>query len=196
MSPAAPGTAGDDARSRFKDRVREWREQAIFQAVGELLVEEGCLSLTMDGVARRVGVAKGSLYLHAPTRNALVSQVLDRWAEDVPTPASSDPSGPLTAVCEALFSGVQHRDSARSPALPCCLHTSPCPHGWTARWRRVAEAYGLEPTPEIELIGQAVQALAATESVRSLVAEGRLADAGAIVTRFAAGYLAGAPAKG
>ena len=198
LSTASGDAAGSHARSRFKDRVREWREQAILQAVGELLVEAGCLRLTMDGVARRVGVAKGSLYLHAPTRNALVEQVLERWAEDVPTAAASEHPGPLTAVCEALFSGVQHGDSARSrsPALPCCLHTSPCPHGWSARWRRVAEAYGLEPTPEIELIGQAVQALAATQSVRSLVAEGRLAEAAAIVTRFAAGYLAAASTEG
>ena len=196
MSPAAPDTAGENARTRFKDRVRVWREQAILQAVGELLVEAGCIGLTMDDVARRVGVAKGSLYLHAPTRNALVSQVLDRWAEDVPPPPASGGPGPLTAVCEALFSGVQRGDSARSPALPCCLHTSPCPHGWDARWQRVAQAYGLDPSTEIELIGQAVQALGATQSVRSLVAEGRLTEAAAIVTRFAAGYVAGASAEG
>ena len=150
----------------------------------------------MDGVARRVGVAKGSLYLHTPTRDALVSRVLDRWAEDVPLSAPSDDPGPLTALCEALFSGVQRGDAAHSPALPCCLRTSPCPHGWGARWRRLVGSYGLELTPEIELIGQAVQALAATQSVRSLVAEGRLDEAGAIVTRFAAGYLAAAPAEG
>ena len=195
MSTASRGTAGGDARSRFKDRVREWREQAILQAVGELLSEQGCLALTMDDVARRVGVAKGSLYLHAPTRNDLVGQLLDRWADEVPVP-SEPPSGStqeaVPGICAALFSDVRRDESGPAPAFPCCLHTSPCPHGWVDRWSRLAEAYGLDHGDEAALIGEALQALAATKSVRALVDGGRLDEAAAIVTRFAEGFLSGA----
>ena len=184
--------AGEDARSRFKDRVREWREQAILQAVGELLLGQGCLALTMDDVARRVGVAKGSLYLHAPTRSDLVAQLLDRWMGEVPVPPEGPEAGApcaVTAICGALFSEVRRLESGPSPAFPCCLRTSPCPHGWVDRWSRLAEVYGLSPNDDVELIGEALQALSSTPSVQTLVAAGRLADARAIVSRFAEGFL-------
>ena len=70
--PGAPRPVGTNQKARFKDRVRQWREQAILQAVAELLVTEGCLSLTMDDVAKQVGIAKGSLYLHTTARSELV----------------------------------------------------------------------------------------------------------------------------
>ena len=192
MSSASQDTAGEDARSRFKDRVREWREQAILQAVGELLLEQGCLALTMDGVARRVGVAKGSLYLHAPTRSDLVAQLLDRWMGEVPMPSEPPKAGvpgALSGICSALFSEVRRLESGPSPAFPCCLHTSPCPHGWVDRWSRLAEAYGLDPNDEVVLIGEALQALSSTLSVQTLVAAGKLEEARAIVARFAEGFV-------
>ena len=199
MSTASQGTAGEDARARFKDRVREWREQAILQAVGELLLEQGCIALTMDDVARRVGVAKGSLYLHAPTRNDLVGQLLDRWTNDVPVPSEVPQGGTQQAVaeiCAGLFSGVVRNESGPSPAFPCCLHTSPCPHGWADRWSRLAAAYGLADDDEAALIGEALQALSATKSVRTLLDGGKLDEAAAIVARFAHGFVAGsAPAS-
>ena len=195
MSTASRDTAGGDARSRFKDRVREWREQAILQAVGELLSEQGCLALTMDDVARRVGVAKGSLYLHAPTRNDLVGQLLDRWMDEVPVP-SEPPSGTQEAVaeiCAALFSNVRRDESRPAAAFPCCLHTSPCPHGWVGRWSRLSKAYGLDHSDEDALIGEALQALSATKSVQALLDAGRLAEAAAIVARFADGFVSRSP---
>lgn len=192
MSTASQDTAGEDARSRFKDRVREWREQAILQAVGELLLEQGCLALTMDDVARRVGVAKGSLYLHAPTRSDLVAQLLDRWMGEVPMPSEPPKAGgpgAVSGICSALFSEVRRLESGPSPAFPCCLHTSPCPHGWVDRWSRLAEAYGLDPNDEVVLIGEALQALSSTLSVQTLVAAGKLEEARAIVARFAEGFV-------
>ena len=192
MSSASGDAAGEDARSRFKDRVREWREQAILQAVGELLLEQGCLALTMDDIARRVGVAKGSLYLHAPTRGDLVAQLLDRWMAEVPMPPEPPEAGApggVAAICGALFSEVRRLESGPSPAFPCCLHTSPCPHGWVDRWSRVAEAFGLGPNDEVEVIGEALQALSSTASVQTLVAAGRLEEARAIVARFADGFV-------
>ena len=192
MSIASQDTAGEDARSRFKDRVRAWREQAILQAVGELLSEQGCLALTMDDVARRVGIAKGSLYLHAPTRSDLVAQLLDSWADEVETPSvppKTSEREAVVSICAALFSGVVQDESTRAPAFPCCLHTSPCPHGWPARWSRLADAYGLEPSDDVALIGEALQALSATHSVRGLVEAGKLDEAASTVARFAEGFL-------
>jgi AcrR family transcriptional regulator len=47
-----------------------------------LLSEQGCHQLTMDEVAKRVGIAKGNLYLHAAARNDLVARVLGRGREE------------------------------------------------------------------------------------------------------------------
>ena len=192
MSAASQDTAGEDARSRFKDRVREWREQAILQAVGELLSERGCIALTMDDVARRVGVAKGSLYLHTPTRNDLVAQLLDRWLDEVPvppTPPKQNEREAVASICAALFSDAPRSESAPTVAFPCCLHISPCPHGWAARWERLAEAHGLASNAESGVVGEALQALSATQSVRALVGARQLQDAADIVSRFADGFV-------
>ena len=84
------GPERSDAGKRFKDRVRQWRQEAILQAVTALLTEQGCQHLTMDNLAKRVGVAKGSLYLHTNTRDDLIGRVLDRRAAELHKPA--DPS--------------------------------------------------------------------------------------------------------
>lgn len=184
--------AAGDARSRFKDRVRQWREEAIVEAVGQLLVEQGCQGLTMDDIAKRVGIAKGSLYLHTNARSDLVAQVLDRWTEDIPEPSGAS-GDPYEGACHALFAPADH-GGANAPAIPCCLHTSPCPNGWEARWAALANAYGLEGD-DVPLIGDAVQALAATPALRAMVAEGRLDEAKDVVRRFVIGYRATAASR-
>ena len=201
MRNGVPSLARNDDRQRFKERVRRWREDAIAEAVAELLREQGCLQLTMDEVAKRVGIAKGSLYLHAAARNDLVARVLDSWAADVPRP-EGQPIGPREErwrqVCTALFSRAQKEGRDGRPlvaAFPCCLHTSPCPYGWANRWMELAQAYGLQEeeavkgsTPSWMLLGEAIQALAATPSVRELQSQGHLAKAQETVERFVTGY--------
>ncbi len=185
-----PEKGVDSARVRFKDRVREWREQAILQAVAEILVDDGCQHLTMDDLARRVGIAKGSLYLHTTTRDELVEQVLDLWATEVP--AADRKAGPGERwgdACGALFAPVD-RGTAVRPAIPCCLRQSPCPHGWMKRWQAIAEAHGL-PTEggDAVTLGEAVQALTSLASVRALAADGRIGEARAVVQHFMTGYV-------
>lgn len=189
-----------DARQPFKERVRQWRQEAILQAVAELLLSQGCTEFTMDDLARRVGIAKGSLYLHTNARSDLVGQVLDRWAAEVP-------KGVLQSglsweerrrrACDALFSGVARGGEPHgplAPAIPCCLSVSPCPHGWAGRWKELARDYELlgtapqaELTPEVVLLGEAIQALASTLSVRGLLQGGRLSEVRGILQRWVEG---------
>jgi AcrR family transcriptional regulator len=194
MTPARDAQPPEgDPRVRFKDRVKQWREEAILSAVAELLREEGCRELTMDQIARRVGVAKGSLYLHTTTRSGLLEQMLNRWASQVPTPdgaVAGDVTERLGALCAALMTPVNRGAGAASPAFPCCLHTSPCPHGWAERWAHLAAAYGLDTTPDAEVLGEALQALAATPHLRALVAEERTGEAQALLERFVVGFTA------
>jgi AcrR family transcriptional regulator len=151
----------------------------------------------MDDVAQRVGISKGSLYLHTATRSGLVASLLDRWEADVP-PAQDFANAPIeertTRACEALFHETDRGSGRAVPAFPCCLQTSPCPHSWSERWARISAAHGLSAS-ESEMLGDAVQALAGMGSVRTLLREGNLDEARAIVQRFLIGYVAASPSK-
>ncbi len=175
-------------RARFRDRVRQWREEAVLQAVSDLLVERGCLSLTMDDVAKRAGIAKGSLYLHTSTRNGLVEEVLDRWAAEVPEAAdrASSQPGTVDQACDALFSPATGLKGTGA-AFPCCLHQSPCPHAWIRRWTTILGTPG-PSAEEPGMVGEAVQALASMPTARALLERGDLGAAKELVMRFLAGY--------
>lgn len=183
--------------ARFKDRVRQWREEEIQQAVGGLLVRDGCLNLTMDDVARRVGIAKGSLYLHTESREELIGHVLGTWLAAVPVrpvPASATDDDRWSAACGAL---LEAGDRDRPSAFPCCLQISPCPNGWMGRWRVIAGAVGLRADdPSVAVAGEAVQALCAMPAVRALVRDGQLEAAKDTLMRFLRGYVAAPPVPG
>ena len=86
------------------------------------------------------------------------------------------------------------------PALPCCLAQSPCPHGWGARWKMLAgmfelwDSAGEELPYSVALLGDALQALAATPTVKKLLSEGNTGQATTVLQQFLSGYLAAHPA--
>lgn len=190
MARDARSAATAAANARFKDRVRQWREEEILRAVGALLVKDGCLNVTMDDVARRVGIAKGSLYLHTASREELIGQLLDAWLAAVPVrpmPAAASDDDRWSAACAALF---EPGERERPLAFPCCLQVSPCPNGWAGRWRAIAGAVGLRADdPSVAVAGEAVQALCAMPALRQLVAAGQLEAAQETLMRFLRGYL-------
>lgn len=51
--------------------------QNILEKVGDLYSKYGIKSVTMDDVARELGISKKTLYLHVDNKNDLVSKVLD-----------------------------------------------------------------------------------------------------------------------
>ena len=187
-----------DTRARFKDRVRQWREDAILQAVSDLLADEGCLDLTMDDVAGRIGIAKGTLYLHTTTRDELLSQLLERWARDVASPRPDAGPYDWADACASLFERVERGTSKSMPSFPCCLRTSPCPHGWLERWRTIAASFGLPVELEADtttVVGEAIQALAVMPHIRQVVSEDRLIEARDEVLSFVTGYISAAVAS-
>ena len=66
-----PGTA---ARS-LKEKQRQEREELILQAAEEVLMEKGYYDTSMDEIALRVGVAKGTVYLHFQSKEDLVEAI-------------------------------------------------------------------------------------------------------------------------
>lgn len=61
----------------WKERQREERERLILQAGEELIVEKGYSETSMDDIAERVGVSKGTLYLHFASKDDLILAIIE-----------------------------------------------------------------------------------------------------------------------
>jgi AcrR family transcriptional regulator len=64
------------AKLSFRQKVHLAREDAIVQAVKQLLAEKGFEQMTVDEVAAAVGIAKASLYKHFPSKEALAAAAM------------------------------------------------------------------------------------------------------------------------
>jgi len=62
----------------LKEKQRQEREALILQTAEEVLAERGYYETSMDEIAARVGVAKGTVYLHFPSKEDLVVAILTR----------------------------------------------------------------------------------------------------------------------
>lgn len=77
----------------MKERLRDVRAGYILEVAQELLVEKGYHDASMDEIAARVGIAKGTLYQHFPHKEdlvlALLEQHVERFAHTVDEAAAS-----------------------------------------------------------------------------------------------------------
>jgi TetR/AcrR family transcriptional regulator, fatty acid metabolism regulator protein len=62
----------------LRERQREEREQFILDAAQALLLEKGYHEMSMDEIAARVGIAKGTVYLHFPGKEELMFALITR----------------------------------------------------------------------------------------------------------------------
>lgn len=79
----------------------EAREKAV-QATQALVAECGIDGFTIDGVARRSGVAKTTLYRHFSSANELLVHALDCQVQHIPTPDTGSLVGDLTAQLSTM----------------------------------------------------------------------------------------------
>lgn len=75
-----PASAAQDpgARKTFREAQFVLREEAILDACHRLLARKGYEAMSMDDIATEVGVAKGSLYKHFESKEALAGAVMTR----------------------------------------------------------------------------------------------------------------------
>jgi TetR/AcrR family fatty acid metabolism transcriptional regulator len=62
----------------LKEKHRQEREALILQAAEEVLTEKGYYETSIDEIAARVGIAKGTVYLHFPSKEDLVVAIFMR----------------------------------------------------------------------------------------------------------------------
>lgn len=63
---------GAQVHRSLKEKQRQEREALILQVAEEVLAEQGYHETSMDEIAMRVGVSKGTLYLHFPSKEELM----------------------------------------------------------------------------------------------------------------------------
>lgn len=63
-------------------RKREQRRDALLDAAAALFVEKGVGSTTIDDIAERAGVAKGTFYHYFPDRAEMLSALHSRYAQN------------------------------------------------------------------------------------------------------------------
>lgn len=70
--------ANNPALLSLKERQRQERERLILDAAEALILEKGYYEMAMEDIAQRVGIAKGTVYLHFASKEALVAALLER----------------------------------------------------------------------------------------------------------------------
>lgn len=69
---------GTTPHRSLKEKQRQEREELILRAAEEVLLEKGYHDTSMDEIAARVGIAKGTLYLHFARKEELVFALIER----------------------------------------------------------------------------------------------------------------------
>jgi AcrR family transcriptional regulator len=104
----------------FRERQFAVREDAILDAANNLMAQKGFDLMSMDDIAAEVGIAKGSLYKHFESKEALAAATMTRllrrtivYAQGLPATMS-----PLARLRELLAWCLRERLHGGVPHLP------------------------------------------------------------------------------
>jgi AcrR family transcriptional regulator len=89
----------------LKEKQRQERETLILQAAEEVLMEKGYHETSIDEIAARVGIAKGTVYLHFQSKEDLVIAIFEREMQQLLQYIDSNMDTQLSAreKIEAIF---------------------------------------------------------------------------------------------
>jgi AcrR family transcriptional regulator len=122
------------------ERGKATRERLI-AAGRELFGERGYEGTSIEAILESAGVARGALYHHFPTKEALFDAVLDRLVADIAstvTEAARDAADPVESLRTGCATWLR---MALDPAVQrIALLDPPAVVGWT-RWRELDERY-------------------------------------------------------
>src|SRR6266853_2989653 len=92
----------------LKEKQRGEREALILQVAEEVLMEKGYYETSIDEIAARVGIAKGTVYLHFPSKEDLVIAIFERDMQQLLQYIDSTMSSALTArgKLQAIFQAI------------------------------------------------------------------------------------------
>jgi AcrR family transcriptional regulator len=100
----------------LKERQRQEREALILRAAADLLAERGYHEMSLDDIAARVGISKGTIYLHFASKEDLVIAFLEQGMTaflqmlDDTLSGSATPAEKLRAIIDQVSSSMtDHR---------------------------------------------------------------------------------------
>lgn len=99
----------------LKEKQRKERERLILQAAEDVFQEKGYYDASMDEVAARVGIAKGTIYTHFPGKEELVIAIFERdmrkFLEGVDSVLDAQPTpvAKLEALLQFIFVGLDSK---------------------------------------------------------------------------------------
>ena len=106
----------------FKEKALQFREDAIVEAVNQLLATKGYELMTVDEVAALAGVAKASLYKHFSSKEDLAAAAMVRVLDRAMAHAGTLLADPTANAFDRLRSVVrwtlQVQLSGQMPTLP------------------------------------------------------------------------------
>src|SRR5437868_1159254 len=86
----------------LKEKQRQEREALILKAAEDVLMEKGYHETSIDEIAARVGIAKGTVYLHFPSKEDLVVAIFERDMQQLLQ--SIDSTLPTMVMLSAFYS--------------------------------------------------------------------------------------------
>lgn len=99
----------------LKERQRREREALILQAAEDVFVEKGYYDTSMEEIAARVGIAKGTVYLHFASKEALVAALVTRDTEifleefEVVFASEQPARAKLEALLKFIYTGLRRK---------------------------------------------------------------------------------------
>jgi AcrR family transcriptional regulator len=126
---------------------REATQGAILEAALRLFGEAGFAAVSVDDIAAAAGVAKGAVYHHFPSKEALFEAVFERAAAALQLRVHAVASGSNDRL-KALAAGARayFEACAEPPFERIILKDGPAVLGWD-RWREIDERYFLAMLP-------------------------------------------------
>lgn len=112
-------------RRPAREKLREVRTRYILDAAQEMLVEKGYQYISMDEIAARVGIAKGTLYQHFPRKENLILALFEQhlvWFEQAIEEAAHA-NLPARARLEQILRYVYQNQHGAYALLQALTHT-------------------------------------------------------------------------
>lgn len=105
-------TSAGSSRSSLKEKQRQEREDLILQTAEEVMTEKGYHDTSMDEIALRVGISKGTLYLHFANKEEMVLALIERSMPqflrgiDQVVASALGPRAKLEAILQLMVKGT------------------------------------------------------------------------------------------
>lgn len=101
----------------LKEKQRHEREELIIQAAEEVFQEKGYYDASMDEIAARVGISKGTIYAHFPGKEELVVAIFKRNTQtflqgiDAVIEVEPTPRAKLEALLQFIYTGLYSKQT-------------------------------------------------------------------------------------